>query len=208
MILSGHTPNPTSARRSFALRALPKSHYYEAVRLWLTRRYVRPAQRARFRIRFDGDQHNRVVGAVSRFVKYWWCVGRSDDSSHSQSEGFWNTMPGTAHRTVPALTAAGGAVFRPNGTFAAFIGAHGLVLECWAAPKIFCPRNNPRSILRPLSWRSFVAMASGERLSREDARRQRPGTGEIKAVHFASLLGKPARPAICLNVQLRSQNMG
>jgi N-acetylneuraminate synthase len=35
---------------------------------------------------------------------------------------------------------------------------------------------------------------------------KRPGTGEIKAVHFDSLLGKKARSAVPLNAQVRWQD--
>lgn len=46
------------------------------------------------------------------------------------------------------------------------------------------------------------ALKSGEQLSRENIWVKRPGTGEIKAVHFESLLGKTARRDVACNAQL------
>lgn len=43
----------------------------------------------------------------------------------------------------------------------------------------------------------------GEKLSADNIWVKRPGTGEIKAVHFESLLGKTAKHAILKNAQLR-----
>ncbi len=46
-------------------------------------------------------------------------------------------------------------------------------------------------------------IAAGEVLSRENIWVKRPGTGEIKAVHYESLFGRTTRQAIPLNAQLR-----
>ena len=50
---------------------------------------------------------------------------------------------------------------------------------------------------------SIKDIQAGERLSTENIWVKRPGTGEIKAVQFESLLGKTAKQAISKNVQLR-----
>jgi sialic acid synthase SpsE len=50
-------------------------------------------------------------------------------------------------------------------------------------------------------------ISPGEPLSMENVWVKRPGTGEIKAVHFDSLLGKKARSAIPLNAQVRWQDL-
>lgn len=46
-------------------------------------------------------------------------------------------------------------------------------------------------------------ITEGETLTRENIWVKRPGTGEIKAVHFESLLGRPARRSLPKNAQLR-----
>lgn len=50
---------------------------------------------------------------------------------------------------------------------------------------------------------SIQDIAAGDTLTRENIWVKRPGTGEIKAVHFDSLLGKKANNAITKNSQLR-----
>ena len=49
---------------------------------------------------------------------------------------------------------------------------------------------------------SIRRIAAGERLSQENIWVKRPGTGEIKAVHFEELLGKAAKRAIANNTQI------
>jgi sialic acid synthase SpsE len=46
-------------------------------------------------------------------------------------------------------------------------------------------------------------IAEGEQLTRENIWVKRPGTGEIKAVHFESLLGRPMRKAVSQNTQIK-----
>ncbi|MEY2816586.1 MAG: hypothetical protein RL275_49 [Chloroflexota bacterium] len=50
---------------------------------------------------------------------------------------------------------------------------------------------------------SIQDIAAGDTLTRENIWVKRPGTGEIKAVHFDSLLGKKANNAITKNSQLK-----
>lgn len=50
---------------------------------------------------------------------------------------------------------------------------------------------------------SIKDIAAGEELTRENIWVKRPGTGEIKAVHFESLLGKKTNKTITKNVQLK-----
>jgi sialic acid synthase SpsE len=50
-------------------------------------------------------------------------------------------------------------------------------------------------------------IAAGETLSRDNLWVKRPGTGEIKAVHFDSLLGRKAKRALRMNEQLRWQDV-
>ena len=50
---------------------------------------------------------------------------------------------------------------------------------------------------------SIKDIAAGEKLTRENIWVKRPGTGEIKAVHFESLLGKKTNKAIAKNAQLK-----
>jgi sialic acid synthase SpsE len=50
-------------------------------------------------------------------------------------------------------------------------------------------------------------ISPGEPLTMENVWVKRPGTGEIKALHFDSLLGKKARHAIPLNAQVRWQDL-
>lgn len=50
---------------------------------------------------------------------------------------------------------------------------------------------------------SIKDIAAGDELTRENIWVKRPGTGEIKAVHFESLLGKKAQKDIPLNAQLK-----
>ena len=49
---------------------------------------------------------------------------------------------------------------------------------------------------------SIRPIAAGERLTPENIWVKRPGTGEIKAVHYEKLLGKTVRNAVPLNAQL------
>lgn len=48
-----------------------------------------------------------------------------------------------------------------------------------------------------------VPIAAGAKLTRDNIWVKRPGTGEIKAVHFESLLGRTLKSAVAANVQLR-----
>jgi N-acetylneuraminate synthase len=50
---------------------------------------------------------------------------------------------------------------------------------------------------------SIREIAPGEALTPDNIWVKRPGTGEIKAIHFESLLGKAARTRIAENTQLR-----
>jgi N-acetylneuraminate synthase len=50
---------------------------------------------------------------------------------------------------------------------------------------------------------SIQDIAEGDVLTRENIWVKRPGTGEIKAVHFESLIGKKAKKAIFKNAQLK-----
>jgi len=52
------------------------------------------------------------------------------------------------------------------------------------------------------------SIAKGERLSAENLWVKRPGTGEIKAVHYESLLGKTATRDLPVNTQLRWTDVG
>lgn len=55
---------------------------------------------------------------------------------------------------------------------------------------------------------SIKDIAAGEELTRENIWVKRPGTGEIKAVHFESLLGKKANKALANNAQLKWTDIG
>ncbi len=55
---------------------------------------------------------------------------------------------------------------------------------------------------------STCAIAQGERLSAANLWVKRPGTGEIKAVHYESLLGKTATRDLPANAQLRWTDVG
>lgn len=55
---------------------------------------------------------------------------------------------------------------------------------------------------------SILDIAAGEELTRENIWVKRPGTGEIKAVHFESLLGKKTNKAIAKNAQLKWTDIG
>ncbi len=49
---------------------------------------------------------------------------------------------------------------------------------------------------------SIRDIAAGDALTMENVWVKRPGTGEIKAAHFETLLGKKARRALPVNAQL------
>lgn len=55
---------------------------------------------------------------------------------------------------------------------------------------------------------SIRDIATGEELTRENIWVKRPGTGEIKAVHFESLLGKKTNKALAKNAQLKWTDIG
>lgn len=55
---------------------------------------------------------------------------------------------------------------------------------------------------------SIRDIAAGEELTRENIWVKRPGTGEIKAVHFESLLGKKTNKALAKNAQLKWTDIG
>ena len=55
---------------------------------------------------------------------------------------------------------------------------------------------------------SIKDIAAGEELTRENIWVKRPGTGEIKAVHFESLLGKKTNKALAKNAQLKWTDIG
>jgi N-acetylneuraminate synthase len=55
---------------------------------------------------------------------------------------------------------------------------------------------------------SIKDIAAGEELNRENIWVKRPGTGEIKAVHFESLIGKKANKALANNAQLKWTDIG
>lgn len=55
---------------------------------------------------------------------------------------------------------------------------------------------------------SIRDIAAGEELTRENIWVKRPGTGEIKAVHFESLLGKKSNKALAKNAQLKWTDIG
>lgn len=55
---------------------------------------------------------------------------------------------------------------------------------------------------------SIQDIAEGDVLTRENIWVKRPGTGEIKAVHFESLIGKKAKKAVPKNAQLKWSDFG
>lgn len=55
---------------------------------------------------------------------------------------------------------------------------------------------------------SIRDIAAGEELTRENIWVKRPGTGEIKAVHFENLLGKKSNKALAKNAQLKWTDIG
>jgi N-acetylneuraminate synthase len=76
------------------------------------------------------------------------------------------------------------------------------VFEALGGAKDILPEEKPTIDFAYACVVSIRDIAAGEILSMENVWVKRPGTGEIKAVHFDSVLGKKAARAIPLNAQL------
>lgn len=81
------------------------------------------------------------------------------------------------------------------------------VFEALGGSKDILPEEKPTIDFAYACVVAIRDIAPGEALTPENLWVKRPGTGEIKAAHFDSLLGKRARSAIPLNGQLRWQDL-
>ena len=81
------------------------------------------------------------------------------------------------------------------------------VFEALGGSKDILPEEKPTIDFAYACVVAIRDIAPGEALTMENVWVKRPGTGEIKAVHFDSLLGKKAKVAIPLNAQLRWQDL-
>lgn len=81
------------------------------------------------------------------------------------------------------------------------------VFEALGGGKDILPEEKPTIDFAYACVVAIREIAPGEPLTMENVWVKRPGTGEIKAVHFDSLLGKKARSAIPLNAQLRWRDL-
>lgn len=77
------------------------------------------------------------------------------------------------------------------------------VFEALGGSKEILPEEQPTIDFAYACVVSIRDIAAGENLSMENVWVKRPGTGEIKAVHLDSLLGRKAKRAIAVNSQLR-----
>lgn len=77
------------------------------------------------------------------------------------------------------------------------------VFEALGGSKDILPEEKPTIDFAYACVVAIRDIAPGEPLDMENVWVKRPGTGEIKAVHFDSLLGRRAKAAIRLNAQLR-----
>jgi len=77
------------------------------------------------------------------------------------------------------------------------------VFEALGGSKEILPEEKPTIDFAYACVVSIRDIAAGENLSMENVWVKRPGTGEIKAVHLDSLLGRKAKRAIAVNAQLR-----
>ena len=76
------------------------------------------------------------------------------------------------------------------------------IFEALGGSKDILPDEQPTIDFAYACVVSIRDIAAGERLSAENIWVKRPGTGEIKAVHYETLLGKTVKNAIPLNAQL------
>ena len=77
------------------------------------------------------------------------------------------------------------------------------IFEALGGSKEILPEEKPTIDFAYACVVAIRDIAPGESLTMDNVWVKRPGTGEIKAVHFDSLLGKRAKSAIPLNGQLR-----
>jgi len=77
------------------------------------------------------------------------------------------------------------------------------IFEALGGSKEILPEEKPTIDFAYACVVSIREIAAGENLSMENVWVKRPGTGEIKAVHLDSLLGRKAKRAIAVNSQLR-----
>jgi len=77
------------------------------------------------------------------------------------------------------------------------------VFEALGGSKEILPEEKPTIDFAYACVVSIRDIAAGENLSMENVWVKRPGTGEIKAVHLDSLLGRKVKRAIAVNSQLR-----
>lgn len=76
------------------------------------------------------------------------------------------------------------------------------IFEALGGSKNILPDEQPTIDFAYACVVSIRDIAAGERLTEENIWVKRPGTGEIKAVHYETLLGKKVKNAIPLNAQL------
>jgi N-acetylneuraminate synthase len=76
------------------------------------------------------------------------------------------------------------------------------VFECLGGGKDILPEEKPTIDFAYACVVSIRDIAAGDALTMENVWVKRPGTGEIKAAHFESLLGKKAARALPVNAQL------
>jgi len=77
------------------------------------------------------------------------------------------------------------------------------VFQALGGHKEILPEEQPTIAFAYACVVSLKALAQGTRLGPEDIWVKRPGTGEILAVHYESLLGRELRRAVAADVQLR-----
>jgi N-acetylneuraminate synthase len=81
------------------------------------------------------------------------------------------------------------------------------IFEALGGSKDILPEEQPTIDFAYACVVAIREISPGEPLNTENVWVKRPGTGEIKAVHFDSLLGKKARSTIPLNAQVRWQDL-
>jgi N-acetylneuraminate synthase len=82
------------------------------------------------------------------------------------------------------------------------------IFEALGGSKNILPEEQPTIDFAYACVVSIKDIAAGEEFSKDNIWVKRPGTGEIKAIDFDSLLGKRARTAIPVNSQLRRIDVG
>ena len=81
------------------------------------------------------------------------------------------------------------------------------IFEALGGSKDILPEEKPTIDFAYACVVAIRHIAAGEPLTMENVWVKRPGTGEIKAVHFDSLVARKAKSAIPLNAQLRWQDL-